>query len=305
MQDLMEGAHRARVQRFGGARTRAVSNKGFLEGNMTQYHRNYQSKLKKAWYGLRNCGNWLEFHHYYTIDQYRLVNAILCKNRWLCPLCALRWSDHALAAYYAKHKLVQAEYPHLIPAMLTLTVKPDRYLSRVYGKLEDSLRKITYTMRQAKNRKRKGEFAKIKGLLGNIEVKKSSNQPDKWYPHFHAVVLLDDYIHRPSLNAEWLKKTGDSWITDVQEIKDPFQGFLEVMSYSLKSSTMPPQDQVEAFLTLQGKQTVRASGVYHGVKEPEPELDSPLEDLPYVKLLYRYSFEAQGYNLEDHQLVST
>ena len=305
MQDLMEGAHRARVQRFGGARTRAVSNKGFLEHNMTQYDRNYQSKLKKAWYGLRNCGNWLEFHHYYTIDQYRLVNAILCKNRWLCPLCALRWSDHALAAYYAKHKLVQAEYPHLIPAMLTLTVKPDRYLSRVYGKLEDSLRKITYTMRQAKNRKRKGEFAKIKGLLGNIEVKKSSNQPDKWYPHFHAVVMLDDYVNRPTLNAEWLKKTGDSWITDVQEIKDPFRGFLEVMSYSLKSSTMPPQDQVEAFLRLQGKQTVRASGVYHGVKIPEPELDSPLEDLPYMKLLYRYSFNAQAYSLDHHELVST
>ena len=304
MGDLMEGAHRARVQRFGGARTRAVSNKGFLEANMTQYDRNYQGRLKKAWYGLRNCANWLEFHHYYTIDQYRLVNAILCKNRWLCPFCALRWSDHALAAYYAKHKVVQAQHPHLIPALLTLTVKPDPYLARVYGRLEDALRKVTYTMRQAKKRKDKSEFAKIKGMLGNVEVKKSSRQPDKWFPHFHAVVLLEDYIDKPALDKEWHQKTGNSWITGIQELDDPFKGFMEVMTYSLKSSTMPPRDQVEAFLTLRGKQTVRASGLYHGVKEPDPGLDTPLEELPYVKLLYRYSFEAQGYNLEDHEVVS-
>lgn len=303
MQEAMEGNHRARVQRFGSARTRTVVNRKYIDANMSRYWKNDKSRLRKARRKIFNCGSWLEFHHYYTKDEYRLVNAPLCKNRWLCSLCALRWADKALAAYYAKHCLVHAANPELIPVQFMLTVKPDQYLGRVYAKLEDSLRKVSNTMRQAKNRKRKGEFAKIKGMIGNVEIKKSSKQPDKWYPHFHGMGLLDDYIHKPSFDAEWFHKTGDSWITDLQEKKDPFQGFLETMSYSLKASTMSPEDQVEAFLRLQGKQTVRACGLYHGVQEPEPDVDTPLDDLPYLWLLYRYSHAACDYTLEDSQLV--
>jgi hypothetical protein len=269
----------------------------YLWGNIHKYSQKDQFRLAKEWDKLQKCGNWLEFNHYYTVNEYRLVGAMLCGNKWLDPLCGLRWADKAVASYYAKHALVAAQNPSLKVAMLTLTVKNGKRLGDTYQKLEKGLRKVSYGMRQAKKRGDRSEFGKIKGMIGAIEVKKTKD--GLWHPHFHGIVLLEDYIDQEKLSKEWHKKTGDSFITDIREVKGGIDTFCEVFSYTLKVSTMKPSDMVEAYLKLSGKQCIRAYGLYQGVKVPDELTDEPLEDLPYTRILYRYAYKAESYSVEE------
>jgi hypothetical protein len=295
-------SHRERVRKFGDAKTRTLQVAQYIYQTINQYHPKDQHKLAKAWEKIQKCGNWLEFHHYFTLDEYRLVGAVFCGNKWLDSLCGLRWAQKAVQSYYAKHALVMAENPSMKVCMLTLTVKNGKRLSDTYEKLEQALRKVSYGMRQAKKRGDKSEFGKIKGMVGAVEVKKT--KAGKWHPHFHAVVLLEKYIDQERLSKEWYQKTGDSFITDIREMKNGIKGFCEVFSYTLKVSTMTCADQVEAFLKLNGKQMIRAYGLYQGVKVPDELTDEPLDDLPYTRILYRYAFK-KGYSVEEMEVCRT
>jgi plasmid rolling circle replication initiator protein Rep len=289
--------HEARIKRYGEARTRALHTQQFLEANIPDYPRNDKAKLTKAALKLRSCGSFLEFRHYYTKDEYRLIDGIHCDNKWLCPLCGLRWASKALMKAYEKHKQVLSENPNLIPAFLTLTVQNGRHLAPTFDTLQQGLRRITYTTRQAKKRGDQSEFAKIQGMIGSTEVQRGK-RGKLWHPHFHAIVLLDRYMDQKKLSEEWERKTGGSYVLWVQEMDDTFKAFMDVFSYVLKISTMSIPDQVEAFLKLNGKQMLRTTGLYRDIQLPEKLTDEPLDDLPYTELLYRYIFERESYSLE-------
>lgn len=291
-----EEVHKARIKRYGEARTRALYTQQYLEQSIPDYHKDYKGKLTNAALKLRSCGSFLEFRHYYTIDEYRLIDGIHCDNKWLCPLCGLRWASKALAKAYEKHKQVMDENPNLIPAFLTLTVKNGQHLAPTFENLQQGLRRVTYTTRQSKKRGDQSEFAKIQGILGSTEVQRGKS--GLWHPHFHAIVLLDRYMDQEKLAKEWEKKTGGSYVLWVQEMDHTFKAFLEVFSYTLKASTMSIPDQVEAYLKLSKKQMLRTTGLYRNIKLPEKLTDDTLDNLPYTELLYRYIFESESYSLE-------
>jgi hypothetical protein len=100
------------------------------------------------------------------------------------------------------------------------------------------------------------------------------------------------------LSREWHDITGDSFIVDVRPIDqgDPASGFLEVFKYALKFSDMEPADTWEAFGVLAGRRLVGSAGLFRGIEIPEQLTDEPLDDLPFVELLYRY-LRGSGYSL--------
>jgi len=104
------------------------------------------------------------------------------------------------------------------------------------------------------------------------------------------------------LSQEWLDWTGDSFIVDVtpfHDQSDVVSGFLEVFKYALKFSSLPLEDNFEAFQVLQGKRLVDSFGVLRGVEVPDDLADEPLDDLPFVEMLYRYT--EGGYSLTGYR----
>lgn len=292
-----EDTHNDQIERYGKARSKALRVSRYLATYLHLYSKKDQIRLAKQREKLKYCGNTLIYGHYYTIDKFRLVEAYFCGNKWLDPLCGLRWASKMVSEYIGKHEQIMAENPSLKVCMLTLTVRNGERLGATFKKLEDGLRRMSYAMRNAKSKGYKSEFGKIKGMLGAIEVQKTVK--GKWHPHFHAIVLLEDYIDQAKLSEEWKKKTGDSFITHIQEVGGGIDTFCEVISYSLKFSTMKPSDTVEAYLKLSGKQCLRSYGLYQGVKEPEKLTDEPIDNLPYTRIVYRYIYKSETYTVTE------
>ena len=73
----------------------------------------------------------------------------------------------------------------------------------------------------------------------------------------------------------------------------------EVCKYALKFSDLSLENTWEAFLTLKGKRLTGSFGSMYGVKIPEKLDDMPLDELPYMEMLYRFVFGPKShYNLE-------
>jgi hypothetical protein len=186
--------------------------------------------------------------------------------------------------------------------MVTLTVKNGDDLNERYNHLANSVKKITRNRTRAltsKTSRHVSEFAKIQGAVGSYEF---TNKGKGWHPHVHIIALVDpsNLLNQQSLSDEWLKLTGDSYIVDVRPIgdpNDPIAGFVEVFKYALKFSDLSYQQQIHAALTLKNRRLLFSIGLFRGVVIPESLLDEPLEDLPYVDLLYR--FIGDSYQLSD------
>ncbi|WP_214655730.1 hypothetical protein, partial [Mycobacterium tuberculosis] len=69
------------------------------------------------------CGDYLVFRHYFTVDEVRLHGAALCMKHLLCPLCAIRRGSRALKSYLDRWEVVRGSNAALRPFLVTLTVK--------------------------------------------------------------------------------------------------------------------------------------------------------------------------------------
>jgi hypothetical protein len=243
------------------------------------------------------CGDYLVFRHYPTVDKVRLHGASLCRKHLLCPLCAIRRGAKTLAAYLARWEHISAQQPHLRAYLVTLTVKDGE-------DLEERMAHLHKSQRELWKRKQRGRGSCLDGVLGAVwsyEVKRGAGS-GLWHPHLHMIALAESSPDQVELSAEWKRITGDSHIVDVRPISqaDPATGFVEVFKYAVKFSDQPVEDTVHAWLTLAGKRLVGSAGVFRGVEVPDSLLDDPegLEGLPWVALFYRY-LRGRGYALAD------
>ena len=269
----------------------------------------YIRKLEKIRPRLRECGDYLSFKQYYTVGKVRLTAANFCMVHLLCPLCAIRRGSKSLEAYVQRFEIIKAENPTLKLSMLTLTVKNGDDLGERFKHLKKSLKTMMEWRRKTLSGKAgyHSEFAKIKGLVGSIEITKDGGQGEiketGWHPHAHIMVLHSERFDYVALQAEWLKITGDSHVLNVAKARhpnDPAQDFLEVFKYALKFSDLTPAQNLEAYQVMNGKNLLFSAGLFRGVVIPESMLDEDLDDLPYIELLYRY-LPGSGYNLEEHK----
>ena len=275
-----------RVARLGVARARALDVLGYLDA---------EGHTEEA-FKLRHCADYLLFRHYYTVDTVRLHAACFCKKHLLCPVCAIRRGSKMLSAYLARYQAVAADRPLLVPYLVTLTIKNGDDLAERLRHLRKAMRALF----QARRHYRQGlaphtEFCRSEAGFHSIEV---TNQGKGWHPHVHMVWLCSSPPDAEVLAAEWLRITGDSHIVDVRPISDPVTGFLEVCKYAVKFSGLALPDLWHAYRVLSRQRLIDSHGLFRGVVIPESLTDEPLDDLPFVELLYRYLPAAGGYSFD-------
>jgi hypothetical protein len=248
---------------------------------------------------LGGCANYLVFHNYYTVDQIRLAKARTCKKHLLCPFCARARGAKLLEKTLPKFHEITDASPHLIPAMLTMTVKNGPDLEERFEHLVSSFRRLQKRRRDWQQKGRGWtEFAKVEGALFSYEFTYSEEQG--WHPHLHALVMLNSYIDFEALKAEWHAITGDSFIIELHRLQgEPVDAMQEVFKYAMKFADLPLDKNLHAFETLRGKRLMGSFGCFHGVKVPESLTDELLEDLPYIEMFYQYSPQKRSYELQE------
>ncbi len=273
----------SKLHRYGIARQRAKSMQIHLRDTVCT------GEASKCAEKLSECGEWLVLRHYYTADQLRLVAGNFCQLTKLCPLCAIRRGARNLGVYLDRYNHVTAQNPSLKAHLVTLTVLNGPDLKERYLHLTKALRKAVNARRQTISGNGRGasEFSKMAGGVGSIEI---TNKGNGWHPHAHIVGLFDSPPDQGKLSAEWFKRTGDSYITDIREINplDPTGAFCEVFKYSMKFQDMSLDHNWRAHLDLKRTRLLLSFGLFYGVKIPKSLTDDPLEDLPYVDLFFRY-----------------
>ena len=245
------------------------------------------------------CANWLVFNNYYTVDEIRLAKARTCKKHLLCPFCARARSHKLNEKNIPKLEEAIQEHPNAIPAILTLTVKNDHDLEKVYKHLTNSFNSL-------KNRRRmflktgygQTEFKKVLGALFSTEI--TYNPKTGFHPHIHAVVLLDSYMDQKALSEEWLEITGDSKIVGITKLKgSPVEAMQEVFKYATKFQELPFEQNLQIYDVLKGKRLIGTLGCFHGLKVPEKLTDELLEDLPFIEMFYKFNKRTRSYQLTD------
>lgn len=303
-----------RIERYGRARKRA--------SEMGDYLSNFQiplppvtpidpsllpkvsleDELKKATVRLKDCGNWLHFRNYYTVDRIRLINASFCRIHLLCPLCAIRRGAKNLVAYLKKYEQIREENPNIRAYLITFTVvnRPD--LDDAFKHLKKSLKTLIERRRlfnSAKsNRPIYTELSKVLGAVYTFEV---TNRGLGWHPHTHMLALCEEAPSQVQIRKEWECITGDSFIVDVTPFRIPLDGspeqvssaevqaFVEVFKYALKFSDLSLSDNWEAYTILKGQRLIGSLGLFRSVKVSEDLTDElEADELPYIDLLYRY-----------------
>jgi len=303
--DEIEGQN-ARISRYSKAKKDADSHRQFIEEHVNDqiYSERERAELVSMNEKLCSCGNYLLFHHYYTVGKVRLAKAHFCKKHLLCPLCAIRRGAKGVRVHLESFLHLKGQNPKINASLVTLTVKNGPDLLERFKHLQGGVKKANQRMRNARRRPTySGEFSKFLGYVGSYEVKKGKNSK-MWHPHCHMIVLHDRPLDQEKLSQEWAEIMGDSFIVDIsplQHPENPAADFCEVFKYAVKFSSMETGELLEAFFILKGKPLLFSGGILRGVKIPEELTDNLLEDLPYLELMYRYT--ESGYSLTETKRI--
>jgi hypothetical protein len=265
---------------------------------------------------LTDCGEWLLFHHYYTIGDYKLVDACFCRQWRLCQLCAMRHGAKYLGRALERFEWLGGSafrWYHVV-----LTVRDGPVLLERFCHLMDSWRALHNRGRdQRKKGRGRSVWRTVEGVLGAVEVTRGANSGE-WHPHIHMAVCTVDALpvvqvgiragrrvfRCPGLEREWQGITEDSKVVHVEPflaMQEPAAAFCEVFKYAVKFSSMSAPDVWRAYLALRGRHMTFSTGVLRGVVPPSDDdnlLDAPLEQLPFIELFYRYLGES-GYTCTD------
>lgn len=267
--------------------------------------------IQRAQAKIGQCANWLVFNHYYTVDQVRLAAAHSCDMHLMCSFCAARRGSKYVQRYTERLSVVLKQSPSLKPVMLTLTTVNGDDLEERFTHFMKSLRKLLMKRRDAQRGKSYTELQKAAGGVYSVEV---TNKGRGWHVHLHAVLLLDNWIDREALSREWQAITRDgSKILDVRRLGNGadaidqhgeispkiVEAFAEVFKYALKFSDLDHSDRLHAWEVMRGKRLVGSWGAFRGVQVPDGVLDDLLDDLPYMRLIYR--FTGKAYDLTSTQ----
>ena len=278
-----------RVDRYGKAKARSKEMQAFLCDQEL-----YRSEYLK----LKNCGNWLLFHFYYTISKVRLHSVCLCRKHLICPLCAILRASKYMRAYLERFLYLRSQFPGLYVSMVTLTVKNGSSLTERDSHLRNCYKKLEQSRRDTKRGQYKSEWGKVLGLVGTYEY---TNTGNGWHPHMHILILHREKIYHGSLAKQFSGISGDSNIIDIRPLSNPdnpAKDFVEVFKYSLKFSELSLEDNIHAYEKLSGKKLLFSAGLFWGVKLPENWEDEPFDqaDLPFIEILYNY-MDNVGYSM--------
>lgn len=290
----------SRVDRYGKAKDRAEAMVAYLRligpetTSLGTVRPDSRFDPEHARQKLESCGNWLKFRSYFTVGKVRLAAASFCKEHLICPLCAIRRGGKALQKYQERFQIITRCRPDLKPYLVTLTVLNGPDLAERYAHLSTAYKRLMARRRELRTL---SALRECSGGVGSVEF---TNNGKGWHPHIHLLVLAVEPPSQRDLRTEWEQITGDSFMCDVRPIEDPVGGFCEVFKYAVKFSDLAPDLNWEAFRLLAGRRLLSSFGCFRGVEIPDDLADdlSDLDYLPYVEILYRYSFRARAYTVE-------
>ena len=308
LQSANADQHRDRITRFGTLKHRSKQQENFL-WTLAKFKENYPKDLPneesvkalKSAQKLKECGNFLLFKNFYTIDQVKLSKFHVCNQHLLCPFCAGIRASRSLQRYTKRIDEVLSKNRKLKPVLITFTVKSGFDLAERSAHLMKSFRALLDRRRDyIKKGRGFNEFCKINGAMYSYE--NTYNDKEGWHPHIHMFALLDEWIDQSELSQFWESLTGDSKIVDIRRVKKEnglgySKGISEVCKYALKFGDLTVENTWEAFKVLKGKRLTGAFGSLWGVKIPENLADDmPDEkDLPYLEMLYKFVFGKKSY----------
>ena len=281
-QGFSENDFNDRMSRYGKAKAIGVRNHRYITTELKQ-----SNKVRKVALNLRECANYLVFHHYFRKNEYKLAYASLCKQSLLCPLCAIRRGAKHVMKYLTVYEKLISDNARLVPYMVTLTVKDGSDLLERFNHLHSGVRAYN---KQRHLKHYSSENKKASSAVWSYEVKRGKGS-GLWHPHVHAIWLCEEKPDQDKLSKEWLKMTGDSFIVDVRpiDLHDPITGFLEVFKYAVKFNDQPPKDTWHCYEKLSGRRLIGSFGGFRGVKLPEDLTDELDEDeAPYVEMIMNY-----------------
>ena len=183
--------HRNRISRFGLLKHRAKLQEQYL---WTQVDFNSDSPSEesiealKAATKLKECGQFLQFRNYYTVDQIKLVKAHYCNKHLLCPICAGVRAARSMKRYLERIYELMNQKRGLKPVLITLTVKNGEDLEERFEHLTSSFKTLLQRYRDFKKKGRGfNQFCKIDGAFYTTEY--TYNEKTKqWHPHIHILL---------------------------------------------------------------------------------------------------------------------
>jgi hypothetical protein len=268
-----------RIERIQKAKVQSNSMYHYIEDNHPEHDKLYTS--------IRDCGSYLVFDIYPSLNQARLRQTYTCKKHLLCRFCAITRAAKMVKRYKERFTWLMDTNPNLKAYMVTTTVLNGTDLKTTFDKLRKSTQ-YNHKKRHLKNRK--CEAKKASAGVYSYEIKRGKNS-EMWHPHSHAIWLCEEEPSAIELSEEWYEITGDSYIVDIREIdvNDPDSAFCEVLKYAIKFSDQPQDDTWHCYQTLRGKRLLGSFGDFYGVPEPDNLLDDPLEGVEFYSMMYRFS----------------
>lgn len=261
---------------------------------------------------LNACGTWLEFRHFFTLpDQaVKLSAGNFCQQHLMCGLCAIRRASKMLRTYVPK--ILTAIKPGMYAYLVTFTQPSGPDLRTQWKQLDKYLRKFWINAKSSRNGR--GRFrvsSLINGAVFSVEAKRGEGtRGGGWHVHAHGLVLSDRELSAAAIAAEWSEVTDglanvdaqdvrplhsmalfDSEdVTELQLLESAGGDLVEVFKYPLKFSSLVPADRWEAFKVFSGRRLIRPLGSLYHLEADAKFLEEPLQlqDLPYVRLIFRY-----------------
>ena len=270
-----EGSHDKKLARYAAAKSRQGQVSDFI---LKQNEKKSNPHLMKVNESLQECGSFLVFRHYFTLDVYKLVSGVTCKKHLLCALCAIRRAAKCIAVYSEKISHVRTEQKtELEELMITFTVKNGDDLQERFDHLLLSMGKILEKRRNSLKKKplTDTEMKHISGAVYSYEV--TYTEEKGFHPHCHMIALVPqgafeftrvsvkgDSVLVPlklwqGIVEDWKSITGDSFIIDVRKIESvemplPGEGIkgtrlaalIEVFKYALKMNRISKDHETDS-----------------------------------------------------------
>ena len=270
-----EGSHDKKLARYAAAKSRQGQVSDFI---LKQTEKKSNPHLEKVNESLKECGSFLVFRHYFTLDVYKLVSGVTCKKHLLCALCAIRRAAKCIAVYSEKISQVRTEQKiDFDELMITFTVKNGDDLRERFDHLLSAMGKILHKRRSAllKNPRTDTEMKPISGAVYSYEV--TYDEDKGFHPHCHMIALVPPGVYEytrmtiknkdvlvpiqlwKGIVEDWKAITGDSFIIDVRKIESvemplPGQGIqgtrlqalIEVFKYALKMNRIDKGHDTES-----------------------------------------------------------
>jgi len=333
--DSPERQHEKRLARYSSAKTKQEA---VLSHILIRNQEGIKKNLSKEAKALRDCGSFLIFRHYYSVDIYKMVAGCTCKKHLLCALCAIRRAAKYIAVYSKKIESVLFESEtEFDKVMITFTIKNGEDIEERFNHLLDSMGKLLQKRRASllKNPRTSTVMKYVSSAVYSYEV--TYKEDTGFHPHCHMIALIPKgsvnfteteikgkkcfvpWEFKENLISDWKAITGDSFILDVRRIEsiplqemstseitapvsgtasDLLQALVEVFKYALKMNDMDVEVQVDTYEALKGRRLIGSFGALYGVKISKNLNDEPLDDAELPFIDLLYQYQGETYGYQ-------